>query len=282
MAPKKIASTSRNCNVAALPELTEEELARIETVCKRLLSKTDGNADAALIMGVEKAHYSIPFLHRMITVHGADGKAAALHFYDKPPVLEMLVRTGHVDLRFNNDEILLKAVENGLWQPVDYLINFVGADPAKEEYFRRAIELGSRDLFSVLLNGLNETDAVVWDTVGKLLIEAQAWQMITDVWRTNKVHFRRILQHSDLLKEALKAGANYLSFCSIRMLAAENIFPVIGEDESKPNRGLMEFVVKQLSALRTAQLKKQQQEEEEELAPQLKPSALNAYQKSDF
>ena len=276
MAPKKTS------NRIVLPDLSAEESAKLDAVCKRLLAKA-GNPDDATILGIEKAHYSIMFLNRMISTHAADPKVVALKFFDTPTVLEMLGKAG-IDLRFDDDALLANAAEAGDWKAADYLVSFVGANPAKEELFRMAISARNRDLFGVLLSGLPDSEVGIWEHVGPDLVKHEAWQMITDVWRFNKVHFRHILAHSDLLRQALKSGANYLSFCSVKQLAADHIFPEFSDDESKPNKGLLPFIVRQLAAIRTAQLKQQTQEEEEELATTtpLKPSALDAYHKSEF
>ena len=278
MAPKKAQSINR----IVLPELSEAESSKLDAVCRRLLVKAGGKADQAAILGVEMAHYSPVFFNRMIAIHGTDGKVVALKYYDNPTVLEMLARAG-VDLRFNEDELLGKAVNNGEWKAADYLIHFTGCSPAVEKYFRKAIELRNRDLFAVLFSKLlHESHTELWDVVGAELVKAEAWQILTDIWRADKIRFRRILATTDLLKTAMKAGANYLSFVSIKVLAAEHIFPELTEEESLPNKGLNVFLIKQMQAIHGAHMKQVQAEEEEELATPLKPAALSAFGKSEF
>jgi hypothetical protein len=278
MAPKKQLSPARTI----LPELSEEESAKLDTVCKKLLAKT-ANADEAAILGVEKAHYSVAFLNRMISVHGADGRVLALRFVDFPTVLEMLSLAG-VDLSFNDGELLTKAVENGDWKAADYLVSFAGISPAKDELFLKALGLRNRDLFGVLLSGLKPADVGIWAKVAPALVAAEAWQMITDVWRVSKYHFNHILAGSELLNAAMKSGASYLSFCCIKQLAVQNVFPEFDEETSKPNKGLLAFIVKQFSAIQSAQLKLSIEQEEEEMAntTPLKPSALSTERKSEY
>lgn len=268
-----------------VPEISEEEAQKLDALCKKLIDR-NADADTALLKGMERGHYTVQFLHRMMANHAADGKAAAVKYSDVPAMLDLLYLAG-LDLRFDDDALAVKAVDEGQWKTLDYLVHFhaVPATVRNGALFTKAIESRDRETFLVLLSALKDSEVAIWDHIGQSLVNSGWWQGLTDLNRNHKRHFRRLLANSDLFKIAASAGAGYLSLCAIRTLATEQVptFPEFTEEEAKTSKGFLPFFVGQLQGVWAAQVKHQQavDEEEEQQLSTLKPSAINT-QKSDF
>ena len=240
-----------------LPLISDELSEMNDTLCRDLIAK-HGDTDVALFKGIERGHYQINFFHSMLRVHGASGKGAALKFCDIPAVLELLYLAG-LDLTFDDNALITQAVRLGMWKTVDYLVYFHNVSPAIKDgdLLVTAIEQRNREVFLVLLARLDDADdtEAVWTRMNMKLVQEQWWQGITDINRSNRGQFRKLIGETSFMADAAIAGAGYLSMCAIRTLATEHppIFPVFTEDQSMASKKFLPFFVSQLQGVSAAQ-----------------------------